>query len=229
MKSGIYKITSPTGRIYIGQTTDFNRRKSWYKNIHTYQQPKIHNSLLKYGFENHTWEEIEKCEINMLNEREIFWKKYYLSLFNNNWDKLLFCEIYDSGGGPLSDLTKSKISKSNKGKKRSPEAIKNMSEGLKGRKITWIDKIITPERNKNLSKANKGKILGDKGNNPKRIETQSKPILQKDKNNNIINIFSSINEASRYLSGDNSKVANISNCLRNRTKTALGYKWEYKY
>lgn len=228
MNSGIYKITSPTGKIYIGQTTNFNRRKSWYKNLHSKQQPKIHNSLLKYGFENHIWEEIELCNPYLLNEREIFWKKYYLSLFENKWDKVLFCEIYDSGGGPMSDITKSKISKSNKGKKRSLESIKNISKGLKGRKIKWINKIITPERNKNISNANKGKILGDKGNHPERIKNQSKQIIQKDKNNIIINMFSSINEASRYLSGNNSKVSGISNCLNKRSKSSFGYVWEYK-
>lgn len=50
------------------------------------------------------------------------------------------------------------------------------------------------------------------------IERFSKPVLQLDLNNNIINRFSSASEAERYLGG---------NCLGKR-KTAYGYRWKYE-
>lgn len=57
MKIGyIYKITSPSGRVYIGSTIDINRRKKDYKNLKRTYQWKIKNSLNKYGFENHLFE-----------------------------------------------------------------------------------------------------------------------------------------------------------------------------
>ena len=39
----------------------------------------IKRAILKYGKENFTIRELEKCEISKLNERE----KYYISLYNS--------------------------------------------------------------------------------------------------------------------------------------------------
>lgn len=49
-------------------------------------------------------------------------------------------------------------------------------------------------------------------------------VKQLDKNNNIINIFVSITEASKKT---NIIQCEISNCLHNRQKTAGGYYWQY--
>ena len=49
MKSGvIYKITSPSGRYYIGKTVNLNGRLSSYKNHNNKEQRLIYNSILKY-------------------------------------------------------------------------------------------------------------------------------------------------------------------------------------
>jgi hypothetical protein len=47
---GIYKITNPQGKIYIGQAVDIKRRKQVYEGIYSSLkgQPKIYNSLKKY-------------------------------------------------------------------------------------------------------------------------------------------------------------------------------------
>ena len=45
----IYKITSPTNKIYIGQTINFNRRMNVYKNFNKIiVQKKLVNSFKKY-------------------------------------------------------------------------------------------------------------------------------------------------------------------------------------
>ena len=41
-----------------------------------------------------------------LNEREIFYKQQIINKYG--WEVTLFCEIYDSGGGPKSNKTKQK-------------------------------------------------------------------------------------------------------------------------
>lgn len=118
-KIGIYKITSPGGKIYIGQSIHIDSRKKNYELINCKGQKLLYYSLIKYGFENHIFETIEECSIELLHERETFWKKYYLEQNNNDWSKMLFCELYDKGsGGPMSEATKQKISKSNIGVKR---------------------------------------------------------------------------------------------------------------
>lgn len=69
---GIYKITSPTGRVYIGQTVDIVRRfKQYKKGISCSTQVKLHSSLQKHGISNHLFEVVEECEVSYLNEREI--------------------------------------------------------------------------------------------------------------------------------------------------------------
>jgi len=129
---GIYKITNPKGRIYIGQSVNIESRKSKYKCIsHISKQPKIFSSIRKYGWENHIFEVIEECSIEQLNERETFWKKYYLGQVNGNWKQVMFCNLYDSGGGPLSEETKQKIGNSKKGKIPSDETKQKRIMGLK--------------------------------------------------------------------------------------------------
>jgi group I intron endonuclease len=107
---GIYKITSPSGKIYIGQSVNIDRRWIHYGNIDCKQQPHIFNSLKKYGPENHTFDKIEECSEDMLLKREIYWKQYYID--KHGWDKMLFCSLYDKGFGPRDEKIKLKISQS---------------------------------------------------------------------------------------------------------------------
>lgn len=53
----------------------------------------------------------------------------------------------------------------------------------------------------------------------------SKPVLQLDSNDNIINRFSSASEAERHLNG---KGSHISCCCLGKRKTAYGYRWKYE-
>lgn len=61
--------------------------------------------------------------------------------------------------------------------------------------------------------------------NIKRNVVNKKEILQMDLNDNIISEFSSISDASKIL---NICRSGIMQCLKNRNKTAYGYKWKYK-
>jgi len=75
---GIYKIISPTGRIYIGQSKNIDRRWEGYKYLsHTKEQPRLHRSFLKYGVYSHTFEVIEVCCENKLNIRERFYQDFF--------------------------------------------------------------------------------------------------------------------------------------------------------
>lgn len=56
----IYKITSPSNKIYIGQTWDWIKRKSVYRRNACKGQIKLYNSLVKYGFINHILEIIHE-------------------------------------------------------------------------------------------------------------------------------------------------------------------------
>ncbi len=71
---GIYKITSPTNRVYIGESENIYKRWKDYKGVSCVKQPRIYNSILKYGVKNHKFEIIEICEPEERKCRERFWQ-----------------------------------------------------------------------------------------------------------------------------------------------------------
>ena len=105
----IYKITSPSNKVYIGQSINCENRKIYYRTLNCKGQPKLYNSLKKYGWESHIFEIIEYTDEP--NEREIYWICYYNSVENG-----LNCSLGGKGGGNKSPQTKEKISQSMKGK-----------------------------------------------------------------------------------------------------------------
>lgn len=91
---GIYKITSPTGKVYIGESKNINKRRSTYKNLSEVlkSQRKLYNSLKKYGWEVHTFEIIEECNFEDLLCRERYWQDFYDVLGNKGLNlKLTNC------------------------------------------------------------------------------------------------------------------------------------------
>lgn len=77
---GIYKITNPKGKIYIGQSINIERRWREYQRLQCNQSLKLYNSLKKYQYENHIFEIIEECDINLLNDKE----EFYILKFNSH-------------------------------------------------------------------------------------------------------------------------------------------------
>lgn len=75
---GIYKITSPSGKIYIGQSKDIKKRWSYYKKLHCKAQVKLYNSFKKYGVALHAFDVLKECDSKELNRLEI----HYINLFN---------------------------------------------------------------------------------------------------------------------------------------------------
>lgn len=74
---GIYRVTSPSGKVYIGQSVCIEERYSRYKNHSCSHQRKLHASILKYGFDLHIFDILHICSKEELN----FWEKLYITLF----------------------------------------------------------------------------------------------------------------------------------------------------
>jgi group I intron endonuclease len=110
---GIYKITSPSNKVYIGQSIDIERRFRHYKRMVCKEQIKIHNSLLKYGVDAHIFEVLELCDTEELNNRERHYQDLYDSVANGL--NLLYVKSEHFNGGH-SDESKKKISDSLKGR-----------------------------------------------------------------------------------------------------------------
>jgi group I intron endonuclease len=122
---GIYKITSPTNKIYIGQSIDIERRWKPYKyvGVGAKKQVLLYRSLLKHGSENHIFEIIEECEVEELNSREGYWQDFYDSV--NNGLNCRRVQIGDKSGYD-SPETKDKRRQALLGKKHTQESIDKM-------------------------------------------------------------------------------------------------------
>ena len=119
---GIYKITNPNGKIYIGQSTNIKERFKKYSKLSNKRQVKLYNSFQKHGIENHQFEIIEECSEDKLNEREIYWGNYYNVLGDDGLNLRL-----GNGRGSCSENTKNKISNSLKGQRKSKEHCLHLS------------------------------------------------------------------------------------------------------
>lgn len=74
---GIYKITNLVNqKIYVGQSNFIERR--WAQHKSPYEQQRfsdkpLYKAFKKYGIENFTFEILEECPIELLNQREKYW------------------------------------------------------------------------------------------------------------------------------------------------------------
>lgn len=171
---GIYKITNPKGRVYIGQSTDIEKRQKQYRGLSNFKnQIRLYNSYKRYGVNKHIFEVVEECLEEDLNSRERYWQDY----FNVTGKQGLNCKLQAGNGksGKLAAEVKLKIGRANKGKLKQPvsketrEKIalakrgKSLTEGHK-RKIAEGNKgkKLTEETKKRIGKGNKGKLTGRK-------------------------------------------------------------------
>jgi len=115
---GIYKIISPSNKVYIGQSIDIERRFRHYKRMVCKDQVKIYNSFLKYGVDAHIFEVLELCDTEDLNNRERHYQDLYDSVANGL--NLLYVKSEHFNGGH-SDESKKKISDSLTGRKLTDE------------------------------------------------------------------------------------------------------------
>jgi len=254
MNIGIYKWTSPTGRIYVGQSRDLKQRKEWYLGggVERSTMPKLKRSFKKHGIENHIFEIIEYCSVEQLNEKEIYWGMYYDVLKTG-----LNCKLGEQNC-IFSENTKNKMSKAKKGKSLTKQHQKNKEkslqkywdclkierEAMKQNKPKYIP---TKEHRKNLSKAKKGKQIHTEESKQKireygknrdltkmweiASEARSKPILQYDSQNNFIKEWKSASDAEEFYNVRG--VDNIGQTIRHFKKTgvqrkAYGFIWKFK-
>lgn len=77
---GIYKITSPTNKVYVGQSSDIRRRMYYYQSLNCKSQQKLYRSLKKYGFSRHVVEIVCQCNVSELDDMERMYVKMFDSL-----------------------------------------------------------------------------------------------------------------------------------------------------
>ena len=84
MNGFVYKITSPTGRIYIGSSINPKKRFSDYRCYDCKGQRKLYNSLMKHKYENHFFEIIWEGSVLEMLKQETFYRIKFEVLNQNN-------------------------------------------------------------------------------------------------------------------------------------------------
>ncbi len=163
---GIYKIESPSGRIYIGQSVDIERRWNYHMEMRdAYKHTILYRSLAKYGADKHSFKILEECPKEKLNERE----RYYIEKYDT-FETKHGLNLTKGGDSQvvLSKRTRDKISRAKKGKtiphligfKHSQETKDKLAELAKGN-TNWLGKNHSEETKEKIRQANLGKNLSE--------------------------------------------------------------------
>ena len=200
----IYKYTSPSGKVYIGQTTKEHQRRNIFLNEKkNYAGIKIDNARRKYGAINFKYEVLEKIYaktnddlLNQLNTLEI----YYIGLYNS------FKDGYNMSIGGQGSV----------GYKLTEEHKQKITQRL-------LDK--NPFKGKRHTQKTKDLISNINSIPVRQIDIST---------GKVINRFKSATEAAKYLGKKrgNSQITKV--CKKyvqpsdgKRFLSAYGYKWEY--
>ena len=251
----IYKVLNKVnGKIYIGQTIkDLKVRKALHiYGVNNNSQVHFHRALRKYGEDAFSWEIIDSAnDIESLNQKEIYWIKYYDS-FNNGYNMTI------GGGGicgfSMSEETKKKIGEGNTGKvtgvnHHNARTIIQLS--LDGDFISKFITITEATKSSDLFKGDISSIHSCCNNYissaygfiwiyeddycheyvSERVKTYiekgaERRVVKLDIDGNFIESFKSLTEASRSVNGDASAIAR---CCRGKASKHKGFKWMYRH
>lgn len=225
MITGIYKITNLTnGHCYVGQAVDIKAR--WREHRFSANHPEhkdhgspIHQALAKYGDSSFSYEILEECSRNELNEKEIYWIEALSSRENGNYnilrggqDRMRFddkpVELYDLQGRYIKTISSATKTAEELGVSRSSVygVLHKERPTCKGYQMKYVEDNIS-------IKPYVSKRGGCKG------VSQIDP-----KTGTIINTFVSAAEAARATGADSSTITKV---CRGKLRTAKGFFWSY--
>jgi group I intron endonuclease len=189
----IYKITSPNGKIYVGQTTKSAEQRiiQYRSKRKKYGKSLVLRSIVKYGWDAHVFEVIEdNIPKDLLNEREIYWVKELNTYAAENLNGMNLTQGGDYRESWKNDKTRVERAKQRRGEK-APSWGKKISEDVK-RKIS-----------KSVSEYNKSNgVKPSEECNKKARERHLVKVVAYDINGYFLNEYESIIAASRDLNLD---------------------------
>lgn len=220
MSIGIYKITSPSNKSYIGQSWNIEKRFKTYMGLYCKSQRKLYASLNKYGSDNHIFEILLELPLEttqeILDEKEIYYINHNVNL------GIELMNIRGGGSrGKISYETKEKMSKARKGK-MSEEDKEKMSKrqsgcgnGMYGKTPWNKGKSMSVECREKISNSTSGKI------NTK----NRKKVLQFSLEGIFIKEWLCIKLAAKELGITR---PHISSCCSGKRNSCGGFIWKYK-
>ena len=208
----IYKYTSPNGKSYIGQTK-YTRAQRGTKPEDYISCTAFHAALIKYGMDNFSYEILEECPNELLDDREA----YYIAALNTkipngynikdggnstrSWSKPVF---QFSQGGQLIKAYESVTDAALENKC----SVTSISEVCTGRKFTCLGYAWSYDKNWIPPKSKK--------------HLRNKMVYQFDEEGNLIREFETVKNAANfnnvpihqiYACAGKNRVKRVGNCI----------------
>lgn len=214
----IYKITNTkNNKIYIGKTIgSINKRWREHKSnaLNKTDNYLLHLAMRKYGIENFIIEIVEECPNELLNEKEIYYIKFFNSYIGQDKNKNCGYNMTPGGEGKNYDSYDKIFELWDAGNSISQIAFK-----IKYNRDT-IRRILIDYENYSIEESNRrAHVLSGL--------SKSKSIIQYDLEGNFIKEFDSVSQAERETKISHSNIINVANHKKGH-KSAGGYRWEYK-
>lgn len=222
----IYKVTNKiNGKIYIGKTYDFEKRKREHILDKNCDIP-FHRALKKYGLENFEWEIIDSANSNEeIIRKEIYWIKALNTCVNfkdsngynitlggeggTSWNSRAVVQ-FNLDGSYVNEYVSCAHASIETGVAR--HGINDAANG----KAQFAGKYLWKYKDE------------WNGNNiepyVKKASVRKVSIMQIDLNGFVVNIFDSVTQASKFTGISRT---NISSCLNSSKRTAGGSQWIY--
>ena len=203
----IYKHTSPSGKVYIGQTCQ--KPENRWQNGNGYKSGYFYCAIKKYGWNNIKHEVLftglDQLNADIIEEDLIYYYKQIGKSYN------LANGGFVNKGWNQSEESKKKISEANKGKKMSKESKEKIRLSKLGENNPNYGKSPSEQTRQKISKALKGK--GAK--RVKQIDPES---------GEVVKIWNSQTEACEFYNGNPSL---ISDAIK-RNSLTKGYYWRFE-
>lgn len=218
---GIYKITNQlTQEVYIGQSKNIKHRIAQHKaaSKRLNETALLYRKIREYGIENFSFDVIEECNVDKLDEREIYWISYY-----NSYEKGYNMTRGGQGDNTASYIDVQKVySLWDEGK-----TVGQIVEITKYSRSTVSNYLATyPEYTITESRRRSG-CLGAISAKKKQDETASshKKICRYTLDGEYLDTWDSCKEVSRELNINNQSVMK---CCQKKFQSAGGFKWAFE-
>lgn len=206
----IYKYTSPNGKSYIGQTrTSIERRRKNEYGTGYSGSPSFYHAIQKYGgLQNFEYEELERVDVELLDEREVYYIQKYKTITPHGYN------IESGGQRPGGKANGRKVQKYND-KKELLDTYDNIDVAAEANQcsLQCIWHAISGR-----CATGKGYYWAYEGEVPTFKRGKRKRVYQFDLKGNLVNEFESAANADRYCGNSIGSAADCANKKRKRKR-----------
>lgn len=233
---GIYKITSPTDKVYIGQSRNMQNRIRVYSFLACKDQSKLYNSLKKHGWKAHTFEVIMELREDISQEWLNYWEQFFMDYYRGEGYELM--NLKEAGHfGKLSQSSLNKISEKQRGVlHHSSKEVFQFS--LDGKLIKRWGCIVYAANTTKIKASNISAVCKKRvktaGNflwaytptaNVVELNKKGRRLLQFTREGDFVKEWCSAAAAARFY---NTNSSSIIRCARGGRPTSYNFVWKYK-